>query len=130
MHFGYLKSTGKIYGSLFPNLQHPAICKFSSTEFYGNRLITDESISRRHSGLNLKHFWPRGEEWPIVFCQVEGEEESGHTGSKRSAKVDSQSKYNPTEAEKIVSKPKVLPLLPCSRMCPHVEYCISYRPAC
>ena len=104
-----------IHGSLI--LQHTEICKFPSNEFYENHLITDESISRRRSGLNLTHFWPRGEEWPIVFCQVVGEEESGHTGSKGSAKVDSQSKYNPTEAEKIVSKLKVLPS---GRLCHHV----------
>ena len=40
----------------------------------------------------------------MVFCQVEGEEESGHIGGRVSAKVDSQSKFNQKEAEKIVSK--------------------------
>ena len=39
----------------------------------------------------------------MVFCQVEGEEGSGHIGSRESAKVDSQSKFNQTEAGKIVS---------------------------
>ena len=46
----------------------------------------------------------RGEEWPIVFCQVEGEEETGHIGSTGSSKVDSKSKFNMTEAKKIVSE--------------------------
>ena len=67
-------------------------------------LKTDSSVLRRRSGLRLGGFWPRGEDCPMVFCQVEGEEESGHIGSRQSAKVDSQSKFNPTEAGKIVSK--------------------------
>ena len=39
----------------------------------------------------------------MVFCQVVGEEEDGHIGLKGRAKVDSQSKFNKREAEKIVS---------------------------
>ena len=72
-------------------------------EFYEKCLKTDGSVSRRRSGLNLGHFWPRqsGEEQPIVFCQVEGDEESGHFGN---TKVDPHSIYNLREAEKIVSK--------------------------
>ena len=86
-------------------MQHPAICEFPSQAFYEGKLKTDASVVRRHSGLHLGGFWPRGEDCPMVFCQVEGEEESGHIGSRQSAKVDSQSKFNPTEATKIVSKP-------------------------
>ena len=65
--------------------------------------MTDPSIDGRSSGLNLAHFWPRykGKEWPIVFCQVEGKE---RTGSRGNTKVDSQSKFNETEARKIVCK--------------------------
>ena len=80
-------------------LQHPAICEFPSKAFYNGRLKTDPSVMRRQSGLNLTHFWPKRDS-PIVFCQVEGEEETGHIGSRGSS---SQSKFNMTEAKKIVS---------------------------
>ena len=87
-------------------LQHPAICEFPSKEFYEGNLETDSSVKRRHVPWNLANFWPRyrGKEWPIVFCQVEGKEENGHIGSRGNSKVDSQSKFNVTEAKKIVSK--------------------------
>ena len=85
-------------------LQHPAICDFPSKQFYDNQLKTDSSVTRRRVAWNLANFWPRGKEWPIVFCQVEGVEETGHIGSRGNSKVDSQSKFNVTEAKKIVSK--------------------------
>ena len=84
-------------------MQHPAICEFPSRVFYKGKLKTDASVIRRRSGLRLGGFWPQGEDYPMVFCQVEGEEGSGHIGSRESAKVDSQSKFNQTEAGKIVS---------------------------
>ena len=87
-----------------PFLQHKAICEFPSKAFYGGKLKTDQSVERRHSGLSLGGFWLRGEELPIVFCQVEGEEETGHIGSRGNSKVNSQSKFNTTEAKKIVSQ--------------------------
>ena len=84
-------------------LQHRAICEFPSKVFYDRQLKTDESVDRRRSGLDLAGFWPRGEQLPIVFCQVEGEENTGHIGSRGNSKVDSQSKFNQREATKIVS---------------------------
>ena len=84
--------------------QHPEICDFPSRAFYEGKLQTDPSVMRRRSGFNLAGFWPQGEGCPIVFCQVEGEEETGYIGSKGNNKVDSQSKFNTTEAKKIVSK--------------------------
>ena len=86
------------------SLQHPAICEFPSRIFYEGRLKTDKSVERRYSGLHLNSFWPRGEEKPMVFCQVEGEENSGYLGPKGRTKVESQSKFNQKEAKKIVSK--------------------------
>ena len=88
------------------SLQHSAICEFPSKVFYNGRLKTDSLVGRRRCDLDLAHFWPRyrGEEWPIVFCQVEGEEETGHIGSRGNSKVDSKSKFNMTEAKKIVSE--------------------------
>ena len=89
--------------SLMHPLQHREICEFPSKEFYRSRLQTDVSVSRRHSGLNLSHFWPRGEECPIVFCQMEGVDECGYRGR---TPVDPKSRYNSTEAEKIVRQQK------------------------
>ena len=86
------------------SLQHPAICEFPSRAFYEGKLKTDKSVERRHSGLHLNSFWPRGEQKPMVFCQVEGEEDSGYLGLKGRTKVESQSKFNQKEAKKIVSK--------------------------
>ena len=82
-------------------MQHPAICDFPSHEFYEGKLKTDSSVKRRGDVLNLKRFWPQGERYPMVFCQVVGEEDDGYSGRP---KVDTQSKFNKTEAEKIVSK--------------------------
>ena len=84
-------------------MQHQAICKFPSKEFYDERLKTDICVKRRGDVLKLGRFWPQGESCPMVFCQVVGEEDDGHVGLKGRAKVDSQSKFNKREAEKIVS---------------------------
>ena len=85
----------------YSRMQHPAICDFPSHEFYEGRLKTDGSVIRRGDVLKLKRFWPQGERYPMVFCQVVGEEDDGYS---RRSKVDSQSKFNKTEAERIVSK--------------------------
>lgn len=82
------------------HMQHPRICEFPSKTFYGGKLKTDESVVRRRNRLNLGNFWPQGEEYPMVFCQVVGEEGNGHIGSTR---VEAQSKFNCIEAKKIVS---------------------------
>ncbi|CAI8047999.1 Helicase with zinc finger domain 2 [Geodia barretti] len=98
-------------------LQHPAICEFPSKAFYNGRLKTDPSVMRRQSGLNLTHFWPKHDS-PIVFCQVEGEEETGHIGSRGSS---SQSKFNMTEAKKIV---EIAEKLVCHYRVPNSEIAI------
>ena len=51
----------------------------------------------------LRDFWPRGEGHPMVFCHVEGEEKNGRIALKGSPRVGAESKFNPAEAEKIVS---------------------------
>lgn len=95
-------------------MQHEAICEFPSKEFYEGRLQTDVSVMRRGDVLKLNTFWPQGERCPMVFCQVAGEEDGGHIGR---SKVDSQSKFNKTEAEKIVSKHTPVYINHC--MCTH-----------
>ena len=84
-------------------LQHPALCDFPSQVFYDRQLKTDESVEGRFTGLDLEDFWPQGERLPMVFCQMEGEEDSGHVGSGGGANVESKSKFNKDEAKKIVS---------------------------
>ena len=84
--------------------QHHAICRFPSKVFYLRQLITDQSVKQKTTKRHLRSFWPQGEDLPMVFCDIVGKEEEVHTGMKGTAKVGLQSKYNPAEARKIVSK--------------------------
>ena len=59
--------------------------------------MTDPSVSQRF--CSLEGFWPSGPDCPIVFCNVEGNEEDGSSHEK----VHQDSKSNIKEAEKIVS---------------------------
>ncbi|XP_076803603.1 3'-5' exoribonuclease HELZ2-like [Clavelina lepadiformis] len=61
---------------------HPGICKFPSKKFYGDELITDQSVEQRRVVVD-----------PIKFYHVNGEEEED--GSK--------SKFNTKEAELVVT---------------------------
>lgn len=68
---------------------------------------------------NLEEFWPRGNDLPIMFVDVVGEEGLNKIGSnKGKSKVGMDSKYNMKEAELVVSdiahccELSVLPLPP------------------
>ena len=65
---------------------------------------TDDSVKRRtNPESKLKGFWPQGEECPIMFVDVVGEEGQHLTGSK-GASIGVDSKFNEEEAKKVVSK--------------------------
>ena len=65
---------------------------------------TDVSVKRRtNPESKLKGFWPQGEECPIMFVDVVGEEGQDSTGSK-GASIGVDSKFNEEEAKKVVSK--------------------------
>ena len=90
--------------------QHEEICAFPSEHFYGNRLITANSVNEREersrmSGKFVK-FWPSHtakDYVPLVFCNVVGKEEelvvTSHEGNERS-------KSNVEEKDKVVSVEK------------------------
>ena len=90
---------------MFGTLQHEAICEFPSCQFYDGDLVADKSLKTRSvPGKSMDQFWPRGKNWPIVFCNVVGEEkETKDYKSMEGARVDSHSKHNHTEADKAVS---------------------------
>lgn len=87
-------------------LQHASICDFPSEYFYKGKLRPDPSVNQRPPVKALQGFWPKGNDWPIVFCNVVGKEEerSDVVGeSHKQGKTDPHSKCNPREAEKAVS---------------------------
>ena len=83
-------------------MQHEAICDFPSKHFYDGRLKTALSVKTR--GRGIVNLWPaqqlRGKDWPVVFCHVEGKEESTIF---KSAQSNEQSKSNMEEVMKAVS---------------------------
>ena len=87
---------------LLISLQHSAICEFPSLHFYDGRLQTAESVNSRDCGP--VKFWPslrfNGKFLPIVFCHVEGEEQSTAISSSQS---NEDSKSNMKEVRKAVS---------------------------
>ena len=82
--------------------QHSAICEFPSRHFYEGRLKTAESVKERDPGP--VKFWPSvhfsGRFLPIVFCHVEGQEQSTAISSSHS---NESSKSNEKEVIKAVS---------------------------
>ena len=87
-------------------LQHERICEFPSNHFYDDKLQADKSVKQRPTEPALQGFWPRGVKWPIVFCDVvgeEGERSSVAGDGHRQGKTDPHSKCNHKEAEKAVS---------------------------
>ena len=84
-------------------MQHEAICDFPSEEFYEGKLITDESVKRRPSNGAMEDFWPRGNEFPIMFVDVVGDEEIGNAETSET-KVGEDSKCNAKEAKLVVCK--------------------------
>ena len=83
-------------------LQHKAICAFPSEHFYDNQLETANSVINRKNHETRLEFWPRGRHCPIVFVDVVGNEGGSTVGSKGDTKVGVDSKFNITEAEKVV----------------------------
>jgi len=107
-----------IYGSLFyvynrGNLtfinhlsfspQHDGICEFPSRQFYDGKLQTANVVKSR--GPSPVSFWPalvrRNRNLPIVFCHVEGQEESVAITTSES---NEDSKRNMKEVRKVVCR--------------------------
>ena len=81
--------------------QHVGICEFPSKQFYGGRLQTADSVKSRDPSPVT--FWPaqvrRQRNLPIVFCHVEGQEESSVISTSES---NEESKRNMKEVRKAV----------------------------
>ena len=81
--------------------QHEAICEFPSNTFYDGKLQTAEVVKNRKP--NPITFWPamvsQKNDIPIVFCHVEGQEESTPIASPES---NQESKWNQKEVLKTV----------------------------
>ena len=81
--------------------QHEGICEFPSNTFYDGKLQTAEVVKLRERSPIT--FWPamvnQKKDIPIVFCHVEGQEESTRIASPES---NQESKWNQKEVLKTV----------------------------
>ena len=81
--------------------QHAGICEFPSHAFYDGKLQTAEVVKLRERSPIT--FWPamvsQKKDIPIVFCHVEGQEESTRIAS---AESNQESKWNQKEVLKTV----------------------------
>jgi len=86
---------------------HEAICEFPSNTFYDGKLQTAEVVKSREP--NRITFWPamvsQKKDIPIVFCHVEGQEESTPIASPES---NQESKWNQKEVLKTVQVAKYI----------------------
>ncbi|XP_071943704.1 3'-5' exoribonuclease HELZ2-like [Antedon mediterranea] len=78
---------------------HPKICEFPSKAFYDNKLETDDHVINRKTENWEQEFWPAGSSCPIIFCHVNGKEE---TQTVKSLEASEQSKSNPHEVDHVV----------------------------
>ncbi len=101
-------SNSVLYYKVFPPLvfflQHAEICEVPSKIFYEGKLQTHDSVlDRRNKEAHLHGFWPRSPQYPIVFCDIIGEETQQETGTIDGNRVGIESKHNIIEAQKAVS---------------------------
>ncbi|XP_067043097.1 3'-5' exoribonuclease HELZ2-like isoform X4 [Acropora muricata] len=86
---------------------HEGICEFPSHAFYDGKLQTAEVVKLRER--SPIPFWPamiiQGKDIPIVFCHVEGQEESTRIAS---AESNEESKWNQKEVLKTVHVAKCI----------------------
>ena len=92
------RTVADVLGLIF---QHAGICEFPSHAFYDGKLQTAEVVKlRKRSPIT---FWPamvsQKKDLPIVFCHVEGQEESTRIAS---AESNQESKWNQKEVLKTV----------------------------
>ena len=86
--------------SLLPFLQHEIICSAPSQVFYDNKLQTYITVKRRATlSSTINQFWPSVH--PIVVFDVI--EKYNISSKKFTGKFDIHSKFNQTEALKVVS---------------------------
>ena len=92
------RTLADVLGLIF---QHPGICEFPSHAFYDGKLQTAEVVKPLER--SAIPFWPamirQGKDIPIVFCHVEGQEESTRIAS---AESNEESKWNQKEVLKTV----------------------------
>ena len=84
--------------TFFYSFKHENLCKFPSEFFYDDKLETAEEVKRRQPD-NVK-IWPKGGNYPFVFYNVEGKEESLVVSTDQG---NENSKKNQKEIRKVVS---------------------------
>ena len=85
-------------------LQHPSIRKFPSKHFYNDKLQDASEITRpeRIAVGAIARLWPAGQDVRLVFCHVQGQEESPQDFTGFEGREDS--KFNELEVKKTVSE--------------------------
>lgn len=84
--------------------QHKSLCVFPSMEFYDGKLSTNGSIQNRPGHMLLDSFWPKGNENPTMFVDVEGKE-----SKIVSTEVGVDSTYQNEKEAELVVRLTVLP---------------------
>ncbi|XP_019860621.1 PREDICTED: helicase with zinc finger domain 2-like [Amphimedon queenslandica] len=80
---------------------HSFICQGPSGIFYNSKLKADQIVKeRRPLTQSIDLFWPRGQQYPVLFLKVYGVEK--FTDSKHSKEIDSHSKCNEQEAKAVL----------------------------
>ena len=82
-------------------IQIHSICEFPSNQFYEGKLKTSQRLAYRHQLTGLERFWPS--KYPFLFCDLMSSEKESHTGHHKAVRVGLESKYNQTEAIRVVS---------------------------
>lgn len=102
VYYDYIEFMKSIYCLFCSYLQHPMICEFPSEQFYDGELGSHYTLEHRPCPGELHSFWPCSK-CPLLFCNLVGRESESHTGHHKAVRVGLESKYNPTEAQYIVS---------------------------
>lgn len=111
IYFPYLWSEWTVYSFHITRIQyiycffsqHKAICEFPSRWFYDGKLQCAVNCNRYQTAPSMlpRRLWRGGQTCPILFCHVEGQEETQYVMTDEAS---DNSKSNQKEAEQAVSQ--------------------------
>ena len=81
-------------------MQHYWIQEFPSQQFYGGKLRCGNGAVQTDASLPAKNFWPAGSRKPIVFCHIEGIEETQYITTDTAG---TNSHFNMDEVKHVVN---------------------------